>query len=257
MEEKDLKIRKKNDLLKQKLCEENNIKLFIIPALFEMTPLKDLYNVIYEQSKKFGIEIDQNKKIDMSLAFKPDDLEHFKILKKIAKKHGGEILSTEYISSYAPIRCKCKFGHEFDSYAINIKGNYWCPECGGTKKKDIEELREFVEKKGGKLLSTEYKNNNEKLIWQCDKGHVWEANWRVIKRGHWCHKCDQERRKKFKLTIEDMRKVAAEKGGKCLSEEYLGSDQHLTWQCDKGHVWEAIPAAIRSGRWCPTCYLES
>jgi hypothetical protein len=27
----------------------------------------------------------------------------------------------------------------------------------------------------------------------------------------------------------------------------------LKWKCARGHVWEAPPDSIQSGRWCPQC----
>jgi hypothetical protein len=54
-----------------------------------------------------------------------------------------------------------------------------------------------------------------------------------------------------------MREIAAKRGGRCLSEQYLGNHRHLTWQCDQGHVWQATPAHIKSGgQWCRKCYFE-
>lgn len=56
------------------------------------------------------------------------------------------------------------------------------------------------------------------------------------------------------LTIKDMQKTAMERGGKCLSKEYVNSQTKLKWQCAEGHEWEARPNGIRKGRWCPTCF---
>jgi hypothetical protein len=56
-----------------------------------------------------------------------------------------------------------------------------------------------------------------------------------------------------KLTIVNMQKTAATRGGECLSVKYIDAKTKLTWQCGKRHVWEATPNKVRSGRWCPTC----
>ena len=50
-----------------------------------------------------------------------------------------------------------------------------------------------------------------------------------------------------------MRDYAKSKRGQCLSENYLNSKTHLTWQCEKGHIWDATTANILKGRWCPKC----
>ncbi|MFH1788462.1 MAG: hypothetical protein ABH834_03685 [Candidatus Altiarchaeota archaeon] len=59
-----------------------------------------------------------------------------------------------------------------------------------------------------------------------------------------------------KLTIGDMQAIAKERGGKCLSKEYINNHTKLSWQCKKGHVWGAIPNSIKLGHWCPECALE-
>jgi len=53
-----------------------------------------------------------------------------------------------------------------------------------------------------------------------------------------------------------MHEIATERGGRCLSEHYVNNQTHLTWQCDRGHVWQAVPGAVKSGQWCRQCYLD-
>lgn len=58
------------------------------------------------------------------------------------------------------------------------------------------------------------------------------------------------------LDIEDMKKAAAFRGGRCLSEEMQPDDLYsrLSWQCHDGHVFEASPyTIIKAGHWCPKC----
>lgn len=59
-----------------------------------------------------------------------------------------------------------------------------------------------------------------------------------------------------KLTLADMQRKAAERGGKCLSESMVQGDMatKLQWQCAEGHTFEASPAAVYlGGHWCPEC----
>lgn len=58
------------------------------------------------------------------------------------------------------------------------------------------------------------------------------------------------------LDIEDMKKAAEFRGGKCLSETMTKGDLYtlLKWQCHEGHVFEATPYLIlKAGHWCPEC----
>lgn len=55
-----------------------------------------------------------------------------------------------------------------------------------------------------------------------------------------------------------MRKLAADHGGLCLSTEYKNNHTKLSWQCCKGHKWEAVPNSVKQGgTWCPQCPLKS
>src|SRR5262245_25495299 len=57
-----------------------------------------------------------------------------------------------------------------------------------------------------------------------------------------------------KLTIELMKKIASERDGECLSNEYVGKNSKLEWKCSKGHIWFATPESVKNaGRWCPVC----
>lgn len=53
---------------------------------------------------------------------------------------------------------------------------------------------------------------------------------------------------------ESMHQLAKERGGKCLSKQYINNKTDLEWECSKGHRWKATPAKIRNkGTWCPAC----
>jgi hypothetical protein len=54
-------------------------------------------------------------------------------------------------------------------------------------------------------------------------------------------------------TMADMHRLAALRGGRCLSSEYLGSQTNLQWECGSGHIWSARPNNVRTGHWCRTC----
>ena len=56
------------------------------------------------------------------------------------------------------------------------------------------------------------------------------------------------------LTIEDMRKLAHQHGGICLSDVYINARTKLKWKCSKEHQWEATPDVVKNrGAWCMEC----
>lgn len=66
----------------------------------------------------------------------------------------------------------------------------WCRSCSQCKKFAIDDLRTLARERMGKLISTEYNNNKELLIWECIKGHQWKACFSNIKnKESWCPTC--------------------------------------------------------------------
>lgn len=100
-------------------------------------------------------------------------------------------------------------------------------------------MHNLANKYGGKCLSAKYINANTKLKWRCNKGHVWESTPSSAKQGHWCLECSGSKKK----NIYDMQHLAKMRGGKCLSTEYVNNKTKLKWQCNEGHIWEAVPSS--------------
>ncbi len=56
-----------------------------------------------------------------------------------------------------------------------------------------------------------------------------------------------------RLNNDEMRRIAKQRGGKCLSEKYINSWTQLIWECTKGHQWKATLHNVKKGTWCPIC----
>jgi len=172
-------------------------------------------------------------------------------LHQIAKERGGRCLSDTCKNAHTIIWWECEKGHRWQATPLRVKlAANWCPVCAGRARITIEDMQDLAEAHGGKCLSDTYKGALTKLSWECSDGHRWEAIPASIKRGSWCARCAGVAINK---TIKDMQEIAAERGGKCLSETYEGAHTKLFWQCSKGHEWEAPPSSITSGSWCPSC----
>ena len=57
----------------------------------------------------------------------------------------------------------------------------------------------------------------------------------------------------FVAKLEDISKIAKNRGGECLSNEYHGWNRKLAFRCGCGYEWKATPFSIRRGTWCPKC----
>ena len=69
----------------------------------------------------------------------------------------------------------------------------------------------------------------------------------------WCHRCASNKKKD---TIENMRKIAKERNGACLSKTYVDHATKIFWKCRVGHKWMATPMSIKKGNWCRICGIS-
>ena len=59
---------------------------------------------------------------------------------------------------------------------------------------NISDVQKLAQSKKGKLISKNYKNSHEKLIWECENGHRWKAKHSNIKYlNQWCPECNRSR----------------------------------------------------------------
>lgn len=118
----------------------------------------------------------------------------------------------------------------------------------------VDELQLEAEKHNGACLSGEFLGYAVKHIWRCEKGHTWASSPKSIINDHWCRRCANIQRVAYKKgSLEQIQEIAKNKGGYCLSETYLGSDNKLKFQCQSGHTWMATPHHLKNGSWCPYC----
>ena len=93
---------------------------------------------------------------------------HYEDVQKYIESFGYELLSNEYKNNRVKLDMKCPEGHIFKMRFSDFKNNNRrCPICSGVKKYEFEEVNEYVESFGYKLLSTEYVNAKEQIIVTC------------------------------------------------------------------------------------------
>jgi hypothetical protein len=176
-------------------------------------------------------------------------------LRIIAKARGGYCLSPSQIE-YSPKKFvwKCDKGHIWEARADHVLTGSWCPTCHHEKqKKTIDEMKELAKKREGECLSQVYESARTRLTWKCKEGHIFEATPAKIKVGRWCKECgDQVAGIKRRIPMQEIQALASSHGGKCLSEKYNPKD-HLKWQCEFGHTWNASVHNVKAGHWCPVC----
>jgi len=177
-------------------------------------------------------------------------------LRQVIEGRGGVILDIEYQGSQTPVRVRCQEGHEWNVAPSNLLGGSWCRECwvaasrGRPKPRlSIVDMQEVAQSRGGRCLSDTYVNVVTRLRWQCHDGHEWDATPVSVRSGHWCSICAR----RHCGSIDGMRALAAERGGKCRSRVYHSSKDVLRFTCAQGHEFTATGTAVKSGAWCLDC----
>ncbi|MFC1827728.1 hypothetical protein ACFLZQ_07360 [Thermodesulfobacteriota bacterium] len=199
--------RKKDDLLKEKLCKEKGIHLIVIPEIPKRTSLEELKPLIKNQLNAYGISIPVNFDeipVDLKKAYTtPEFIHQYMLLTDIANSRVGQCLSKTYKGNHTRLQWKCNVcGISWLATPASIKSGSWCPKCSskkGTEKRklSIDLMKQIAKERRGKCLSSQYINANSKLKWECANGHQWFATPHMVKNsGTWCPECYNIRRKK-------------------------------------------------------------
>jgi hypothetical protein len=176
-------------------------------------------------------------------------------MRALAERRGGECLSERYINNRTKLRWRCATGHHWEAAPGLVKGGRWCPQCAHVARLSLDAMVAAGASRGGRCLSTEYRNVETPLLWRCKEGHQWTATPASVRGGKWCAFCAHNRR----LELHAMQHIAQERGGRCLSTRYVNSVQPLLWECVRGHRWRASAANVKGstrkqGTWCSECY---
>lgn len=93
------------------------------------------------------------------------------------------------------------------------------------------------------------------IRFECSEGHMWEVVTHKALSGVWCPECNGTKRQRN--TIEMMKEIAENRGGRCFSIKYINSETKLEWECSEGHRWLATPHSIKSKEsWCQQCKVN-
>ncbi len=171
---------------------------------------------------------------------------------ELAKKRHWKCLSTNYHDANSNLLWECSFGHRWEAKPANITGNNsGCPHCAGQVL-TIEDMHDFARRNKGKCISSRYVNSKSKLKWECQYGHRFEMIPNGVQQGRWCTVCAH----KIPITIKDMRNLARDRKGTCLSSKYGGDAKKLRWRCKQGHLFWMTPNGVKQNHWCRLCYNE-
>jgi hypothetical protein len=121
-------------------------------------------------------------------------------------------------------------------------------------------MQRAAQEKGGSCLEGNYLGNVlHRFV--CANGHEWKARpSHIVLDGSWCRLCffvAHTQTMKMQDGLAQLQRIAAEKGGRCLSETYHGTAKHHRFQCAHDHQWETSAATVLGGGWCTQCNLNA
>lgn len=182
-------------------------------------------------------------------------------MQRIARLRGGQCLAKTYINGRTRLPWRCCRNHEWEANGESVLAGHWCPHCAEERSRRRRRFRGYLKcqtiarERGGRCLSAAYLDSDTPLDWECAGRHQWSTKPANVFSGHWCVICANEKKSRdnTNLAIDDMRRLAAAKGGKCNSLDYRNTYHPLEWECALGHRWSTAPANVIAGRWCPMC----
>ena len=189
--------------------------------------------------------------------------EYVKNYIEIESGSGCKLVSDEYTNNCTPLKlicpsCNNEFTTTFSTF--RFKKKYMCNKCkkeqiGKMLNYDHDYIKECFKNRGFKLISTEYKNNRERLTF-CDyKGYYYYMSYTNFQ----YHKNPFRFHKSNPYTIQNIRLWCKEnkKPFKLISEIYIGKENKLKWKCLKNDCGEEFLCSwnnIRNGKGCGVCH---
>lgn len=131
-----------------------------------------------------------------------------------------------------------------------------------TKDDYFKKAIKAARKNKGQLLSTEYKNSQTKLLWQCQCGHQWQNTlYNIEVNNQWCPKCSRIKgsNKRKKTNEEFIRELSAIHGDRYIYDkvEYKGVFEKIELYCVKCKKMFLITAhSALAGAGCQICMLD-
>ena len=116
------------------------------------------------------------------------------------------------------------------------------------RKLSTDEIKSRLKQRGFLLITESVENTQQKAEFQCKYGHRWITIIANVLNRTGCPNCSGS-----VFDFNELKQVALNKGGRCISKTYINNSTKLLWECSQGHKWEATPNMIKRGTWCPIC----
>ena len=180
------------------------------------------------------------------------------VLAAAVSRFNGMMDASKYNGMNTKMPFSCSEGHDFETLPKTVIKGHWCLACfqpkrSATKsstynKYTLEDAKLIALQRNGKCLNSTYKI---KLTWECERKHVWDANFHDVKKGSWCRECSRLE------PLSRLKDIVRTKQGSFNESSYKTTKLAVGFTCEQGHSWKAKPAQILNGSWCRKCWIEN
>jgi hypothetical protein len=119
-----------------------------------------------------------------------------------------------------------------------------------NKRTDINFIKSYCENYGYELLTTDYKNQKQKLDLRCPKSHVYSVTFNNFKRGDRCTTCSGKGNGFSKLDVQEW---LSDRNCELITTEYQNQKQLLDYLCKCGNPMKNTMQRLRSFSKDPYC----
>jgi hypothetical protein len=159
-----------------------------------------------------------------------------KFIREQFEREGYTLLTDVYKDAHKKLKYICPNGHEHEIVWNKWQQGQRCSFCANERcakklRTSFDIIKKAFNREGYRLVTTEYRNNDQKLVYICPKGHIHSIRWMHWKKGHRCPYCVGV----GKPTIEFIKKKFEQEGYKLLATIYINNNQKLEYLCPFGH----------------------
>ena len=245
------------DSLKKKYCDDNKIKLIIVP--YTIYKFMDTVEFILSELSLSVDELDINwdvKQIEYTTLMDNNILTTTRMrteMDDIADKRNAKYLGATSNGRRNLHKFLCEEGHEFSLQASDIHRGRWCWDCSGKKPLSTSTVSDMLARINMNLEG-EYINSGLNIKIKCNHcENEFEKNWDNIKQRELkygcCCLCNSSN-----IKVAEINEKLAKIGLKFADKLYVDAKTKNKYECENGHViianWNAIK--VRTGK-CKEC----
>ena len=168
-------------------------------------------------------------------------------VESVLKTNGFKLIS-KYTGYDTPIIVRCKMGHEIDMFYDNIKKGNKCRICSKNNLPTYDYMKNFIQKQGYDLMSSEILSSTQKLLVECPKGHQYKVSWNKFSSGRRCPYCQN----KVKISKDEANQTFMKYGYEIIGD-YINTITPVLVRCPRKHEYKVTLGNFKSGKRCREC----